>query len=123
MEIEKLFYMYDFHDSLINKIEYKPDDNMVVISLDLLNWRQRGYKETEPEIIPRQLIFKQVSKFEISSNNISTFFLKEYNGDEILEVDVNSNLAVIKSYDLKELNLILIEAKDVEMLEESIAND
>ena len=52
-----VFDKYNFHDSLIQHIEYFSSKKKLIINIELCNWCQSFYTEGEPEIKKGKLIF------------------------------------------------------------------
>ncbi|MDE6420413.1 MAG: hypothetical protein K2K87_07785 [Lachnospiraceae bacterium] len=57
---------YDLHDSLIERADYFPETGRAELKIRLCNWRQSGYRDTDPEIVCMTMIFDAVEQFEVS---------------------------------------------------------
>lgn len=75
-----VFDKYNFHDSLIQHIEYFSSKKKLIINIELCNWCQSFYTEGEPEIKKGKLIFLNVSFFKFIPSTV------KINDNEILEI-------------------------------------
>ena len=83
---------YDLHDSIVESVEYLPNEKKVHIKLELCHWKQANYEESEPEMQEGVLTFTNVGSFQIEPPSFSI------DSNEILEVKVqddNGNIEVI----------------------------
>jgi len=71
---------YYLHDSLIEEVLYLPAERRVEIRIELCNWLQLGYRESDPETLKVCLVFEGVEDFSLSNEG----YVFDY--DEILEV-------------------------------------
>lgn len=71
---------YNFHDSLIEDVNYIPNEAKLEIKIKLCNWMQSDYKDSDPEMLTMHMIFDGVEKFEMSTENYV------FNSNEILDV-------------------------------------
>ena len=71
---------YNLHDSLIEKVDYLADNRRVEIRIELCNWQQSGYRDSEPEMLSIDMIFEEVERYELSLENYV------FCSDEILNV-------------------------------------
>ena len=55
--IDKLAKEFCFHDSIVTAVEYDPASYRVIVSVDLCNWAQEGYTDSEPETLMIYLEF------------------------------------------------------------------
>ena len=53
---------FDFHDSLIESIEYYEESNKVTIEIDFCNWKQEGYRDEDEETTMMYLSFEDVTE-------------------------------------------------------------
>lgn len=99
---------YNLHDSLIEKIDYFTADRRVEIQIELCNWQQDGYKDSDPEIIGVYMIFDEVEKYELSLKSY------EFCGNEILEViEMDDNTMKIVFLTDDNAETIIIKAKRI----------
>ncbi|MCG7406165.1 hypothetical protein MH117_01965 [Paenibacillus sp. ACRRX] len=75
---------YDLHDSIVESVEYLLDEKKVLIKLELCQWKQANYDESEPEMQEGVLTFTNVNSFQIEP---SSFLI---NSNEILNVNVDN---------------------------------
>ncbi|RXZ82302.1 hypothetical protein EBB07_11570 [Paenibacillaceae bacterium] len=75
---------YDLHDSIVESVEYLLDEKKVLIKLELCQWKQANYDESEPEMQEGVLTFTDVDSFQIEP---SSFLI---NSNEILNVNVHN---------------------------------
>ncbi len=71
---------FDFHDSLIESIEYYEESNKVTIEIDFCNWKQEGYRDEDEETTMMYLSFEDVTDFIVPKVS--------HNSDEILEFNI-----------------------------------
>ena len=76
MDIKEFFDSYDFQDSNIKRIMNIEKD--LLMEVERYNWRQPHYSRSEPETESKTIIFRNVKRVHIDSNN------KEFD-DGILE--------------------------------------
>lgn len=74
---------YDLHDSIVENVEYLIDEKKVLVRLELCQWKQSDYDESEPEMQEGVLTFTDVDSFQIEP---PSFLI---NSNEILEVKVH----------------------------------
>lgn len=115
MRIYEIISRYDLHDSLIEDIIYIPNKGDVIIKIELCNWKQVDYRETDPEMIEGKIIFSGVKLFEVEPIN------PQYKSDDLIEVscslDEASENELIKFVLRGESDIKVIEilAKDVKV--------
>ncbi|HZO70597.1 MAG TPA: hypothetical protein VFB60_00230 [Ktedonobacteraceae bacterium] len=80
MKLKELLQNYDLHDGSINSMYYDSGQKKVVIDVDLCNWGQPSYRETEPDLISGKLIFTGVSQYKIETEMPGC----KFDDDEIL---------------------------------------
>lgn len=73
----------DFHDSLIESIEYHKKSNKLTIEIDFCNWKQEGYRDGDKETTMVCLNFEDVTDFIMPKVS--------FNSDEILEFNILEN--------------------------------
>lgn len=71
---------FDFHDSLIESIEYYEESNKVTIEIDFCNWKQEDYRDEDEETTMMYLSFEDVTDFIMPKVSL--------NSDEILEFNI-----------------------------------
>lgn len=108
---------YFLHDSMVEDIKYLHNEKKLTIEMELCNWKQASYEDSDPETTFGNLVFNGVKKFEIEQGSVS------FDSDEILEAEVtqtsdDSDTEIIKmilrgSDDVK---VIIIQACDVEWI-------
>ena len=106
MRSKEVLSKYFWHDSLVEKLEYDENKNVVTIWVELGNWRQEGYKESEPENLECVLKFSGVSNFQHEPEELI------YNDDEILSFEV---IDVTDSNE-DELKLVLLGNSDTKVI-------
>lgn len=112
MKLYDLIKNYDFHDSSVEDLQYDKIKKKLVIDIELCNWRQKGYRKDEPEIVLCKLVFSGVKKYTIKPD------CKKFGDDEILNVVVNSDediLHMVLLTSKQEVKNIEILADDVEI--------
>src|SRR5438105_205139 len=107
MKISELFREYDFYDSLVEGIIYHKNTNLVMLEIELCNWKQTYYAKTDPEMITGRIVFTNISKFDLTPN------IMEFDGDEILEFSI----VTFEEEEIETLKLILLGDGDVKILE------
>ena len=83
---------YYLHDSLIEEVLFLPDERRVEIRIELCNWLQQGYRESEPGMLDVCLVFEEVEGFSLSNEG----YVFDY--DEILEVREADDGAITIAY-------------------------
>lgn len=80
MTIFELLNKYNFHDSLLEKIEYDEEAEILKVEIDFCNWQQDWYDEIGEETEMISLIFAGVKNVGIPDALL--------NSDEIIEVNL-----------------------------------
>jgi hypothetical protein len=83
MKIFEFKEQYDLHDSLVEKI-YNSNGKLI-LDIDLCNWRQKDYKETEDEMKMIRLCFQNVKDYSFDGSS------EEVDSDTILKFDSMPN--------------------------------
>jgi hypothetical protein len=112
MKLYDLIKNYDFHDSSVDDLQYDKINKKLVINIELCNWRQKGYKKDEPEIVLCKLVFSEVKKYTIKPE------CEKFGDDEILNVvvrPVEDILHMVLLTSKQEVKNIEILANDVEI--------
>ena len=100
---------YELHDSLIEKILYSPDQKKVEIFVELCNWKQKDYKESEPEMLNMCILFEGVESFQLSNPDY------KFDGNEILDVSETEDSTTKFSFLTEDdVETILIIAQKIE---------
>ena len=86
MTIKEFVEKYHLHDSGLNSIIIDTDKRTLCLSVDLCNWMQDDYEEEDPEILPIEIIFENVTK----ADNVNRKVDKDY-GDEFLSVEIEDD--------------------------------
>ncbi|KAA9002079.1 hypothetical protein F4V43_13540 [Paenibacillus spiritus] len=97
------------HDNIVEDIEYLLNENKVQIKLDLCQWKQANYDESEPEMQAGVLTFTDVGSFQIEPPKFMI------NSNEILEVKVQDdkgNIEIILAGN-DDVGKVCIVAQDV----------
>jgi hypothetical protein len=84
MKPSQFLNLYVLHDSFVEDIKYLINENKLELVIELCNWKQKFYTDTEPEMAKYKLVFKGVSKFEAIPNTLVDY-------DDILEVELLSS--------------------------------
>ncbi|MFL0197611.1 hypothetical protein ACJDU8_18870 [Clostridium sp. WILCCON 0269] len=112
MKLHKLLEDYDLHDSLVEDIQFDADKKRLIIGIELCNWRQKSYKENEPEMLSCKLIFDRVRKYEFDTD------YKTFEDNEILEAEIihtkNGNKLKLALYGI-DVKVIEIQSDNVEI--------
>lgn len=116
MKPEQFFRTYGFHDSGMDRIVYDPDGRELMMEVDLCAYEQPGYVKGSPEIVPVWLRFTGVEAYENER--------PDSDSNQILQVSADGSR--IKFCNLTDVEndfyLILIKAREVEMLEREEAD-
>lgn len=113
MKLSEVVKKYDFHDSIIENIQYLKEKDEISMNVELCNWRQQWYKEYEPEMIKIKLIFSEVKKYE-TNKTLGTFINDEILKIELLENEFQNNEAIkIVLLGGEDVNILKIVATDV----------
>ena len=85
MLVTELIKSINFNDSCVNKIVCLND--MVVMNIDLCMWKQKGYKENDPELKEVDVIFCGVTNYNWDSDKSE----KAIDYDTIIQIKVEDN--------------------------------
>lgn len=103
-----IFDKYNFHDSLIQQIEYFPLKKNLIIDIEFCNWCQSFYTKNEPEIREGRLIFDNVSFFQFIPATV------KINNNEILEIHKKEkNIIEIVFYNITDVQLLIIKSSNI----------
>lgn len=80
--------LYDFHDSLLESIDYDRKNNKINIEVDFCCWKQAEYKEKDDETAIIVLCFENVVYANIPDVTL--------NSDEIIEFSLLENDTTLK---------------------------
>lgn len=80
--------LYDFHDSLLESINYDRTNNKINIEVDFCCWKQTQYKENDDETAIIALCFENVLYANIPDVAL--------NSDEIIEFSLFENNTLLK---------------------------
>lgn len=99
---------YNLHDSLIEELNYNKDENRLEIKIELCNWKQIEYKDTEPELVDIRIVFDDIQQYEISVSNFI------FDSNEILDVlNIDKNTIKIVFMAENDAETIIISAKNI----------
>lgn len=90
IKISELLAIYDLHDSVVENIEYLLSEKKVLITLELCQWKQADYDESESEMQEGILSFTDVESFTIEP---LSFLI---NSSEILKAKIYPENRVIE---------------------------
>ena len=82
--------LYDFHDSLLESIDYDRKNNKINIKVDFCCWKQAKYKEYDDETAIIVLCFENVLYANIPDVAL--------NSDEIIEFNLFNSKSSFKSF-------------------------
>ena len=80
--------LYDFHDSLLESINYDRRNNKIDIEVDFCCWKQSQYRENDDETAIIVLCFENVLYANIPDVTL--------NSDEIIEFSLSENNTLLK---------------------------
>ena len=104
---------YNLHDSLIESVNYDFQNKILDITIDLCNWLQDNYIESEPENIIIHMIFSDVINFDTKFLNFN------FNSNEIFDViEINDNMTITLSQQLLKSALRTFYARQSQTLEQ-----
>lgn len=110
MSISDLMENFDLHDSLLENAVYDPITNELLLSVELANWRQKDYEETEPEMVNGTFTFSNVTHYSTDPDSFT------FNSNEIMDIrmmDINPNGIEIVTLDNGKIVTFTIEATEV----------
>ncbi len=93
--------LYDFHDSLLESIDYDKKNNKINIKVDFCCWRQTQYKQNDDETAMILLCFENVLYVNIPDITL--------NSDEIIEFSLLENNSLLKIVAFNDINSITYE--------------
>ncbi|CAG7648203.1 hypothetical protein PAESOLCIP111_05551 [Paenibacillus solanacearum] len=102
MKPSELLSSLNLHDSLVNSISL--GESELEIELELCNWKQEGFQETEEEMLLCQLNFFEVRNLHLEPVNFS------FDSNEILEVQIES---VDDAREPEKIRIVLSGGEDV----------
>ena len=76
---------FDFHDSCVNKLEYR--DDSIFLDIDLCMWKQNDYKEGQQELKRVVLKFLDVKNYNWDSEKTE----EDIDYDSIISATYNEN--------------------------------
>ena len=80
--------LYDFHDSLLESINYDRKNNKINIEVDFCCWKQENYKENDDETAIIVLCFENVLYASMPDVIL--------NSDEIIELSLSENNTLLR---------------------------
>ncbi len=99
---------YNLHDSLIESVNYDFKNMMLDITIDLCNWLQDNYVESEPENIIIHMIFSNVISFDTKFLNF------KFDSNEIIDViEIDNNTIKIVFMGEKDIETFIISANKI----------
>lgn len=104
--------LYDFHDSLLESINYDRKKNKINLEVDFCCWKQAKYKENDDETAMIVLCFENVLYANIPDVTL--------NSDEIIEFSLFENNTLLKIVAFNDIDNasyeIIIKADIVKMV-------
>lgn len=88
LKISELLKNYNFHDSLVDDIQFR--GNEIVLKIDLCNWKQKDFKSNEAEMKNIELIFSNIEDYELDAT------IDIVDSDSILEFGYDENSKIVK---------------------------
>ena len=85
MLVTELVNSINFNDSCVNKIVFL--NEAVIMNIDLCMWKQKGYKEGDPELEEVDVVFFDVSNYNWNSDKSE----EEIDYDTIIEIKVEGD--------------------------------
>lgn len=85
MLVTELVNSINFNDSCVNKIVFS--NKVVIMNIDLCMWKQKGYKEGDPELKEVDVVFFDVTNYKWDSDKSED----EIDYDTIIEIKVKDN--------------------------------
>ena len=111
MLVTELVKNLNFNDSCVNKIEFS--DGIVVMNIDLCMWKQKGYKEGNPELEEVEVIFFDVTNYNWDSDKSE----EEIDYDTIIEIKVEDNKIEVILEDEEVLEMSRVSIVSFECIE------
>ena len=108
-------FKYNLHDSLIEKVDYSADCKDIIVRIQLCNWKQSNYVESDPEMLSLCMIFHEVEKYELSIDGY------KFCSNEILDV-IEVGDHTLKIVFLTEDNVATIEIRAKRVSYDLISN-
>ena len=107
MTIQELLKNYDFHDSLIEQIEYDASRHQLKFFIDFCFWMQKDYDSSQPETGLITLIFNNVASYDGIQGDIDAF--------SILDISVIENTSHITIEDDFNRNIYTLTIKSIDV--------
>ena len=101
---------YDFHDSLLEEVLYDKHGKKVLLRIDLCNWKQSWYNESDEETSMISMVFHNVSDVVLPEHRL--------NSDEIIEFELlgDNGVRIVVFNDIEEATFeTIIYAETVEV--------
>lgn len=111
MTIKELFENYEFHDSLINKIEFNKEKRTLSMNIELCNYEQRNYKESDDETSIVDFIFEGCDTYNDLVGELDAYSILE----TVLNSDNQITFNVMDDFS-NEYYELHISAKKVEVI-------
>lgn len=100
--------LYDFHDSLLESIDYDRKNNKINIEVDFCCWKQAEHKENDDKTAIIVLCFENVLYANIPDVTL--------NSDEIIEfslIENNTTLKIVAFNDIDNISYEIIIKADI----------
>jgi len=116
IRLSKLLETYNLHDSIVEGLAYNEIERKIIVSLELCNWKQSFYSETEPELQMGVLIFTGIDFYQTEPS------LLPINSNEILDVQLlastpkSERVKIVLTGD-DDVRIVVIQAEDAEWIE------
>lgn len=114
MLVKELVKNINFNDSYVNKIEFS--NEAVIINIDLCMWKQRGYKEGNPELEKVDVVFFDIINYHWHSNKSE----EEIDCDTIIEIKAEDDKIEIILEDeevrgVSEVSILSFKCKEAQL--------
>lgn len=111
MNLKDFYNNYEFHDSLLNKIDFNKENGILTMNIELCNYEQKNYKETDDETSIIDVVFKECKSYDGLVGELDSYSILEtvLNNDDQITFNVMDDF----NDDYYELH---IQADSVEVL-------
>lgn len=94
MKMIDFFNNYEFHDSLLNKIDFNKEKKTLSMNIELCNYEQKNYKEDDEETSIVDVVFSGCESYDGLSGNLNTHSILEtvLNSDNQITFNVMDDL-------------------------------
>lgn len=107
MLVENLINKINFNDSCVNKLFC--ENGSVILNIDLCMWKQKEYKEGEPELKEAVLKFVNIKNYNWNSEKTE----KDIDYDSIIDITYDGSIVKIILED-EDISIVTFQCREVQ---------